>query len=727
MHTMCLAFFLLRTFTFSSGIVYVRVKNERGPTAVQAGINCLELLTDIFFYSTDSAQIQNLVMFHLDNLSSPSREIELGYLQNHHTGYEEKVYGGKQIFQLKLMSDVLPLDSLRRAQFIDHKLTDFYVIVADEMEKLYRAMHYVSSAYAFNPRGKFVILYNNPNDRGNESQFALEVLNLMFIGHHSVNVLVAFAVDMMTYNIYTGDPYHGTQNDCGQMKALKVATVANGTFRNRLLAIAAIRMPKVPAEMESCTFNLCTRVASPFINEGCETGLEIEIMRLLQESMKFNVNISCSTMERGELMDDDITWSDLLGKLRDDECDIIAGSFYPDYDVHMDFAGTSLYYQDYYTWFVELAGLESRWKVLLIIFEIPTWELIALTLLISSISWFLIGSSLPETHAHKVLSTCFLNTWCVLLGISTSNRPMYNSLRIFFIALALYGLNLTTIYTSLLINFFASPPRKHQIDTMDEILAANFQIGGRMEYEDWFQNGDENDLQVSRLYDNSDDFQPSHENLKAVFLGERVVLASRMYVKSSHFKDNVHGLNQDTFATQLEMIMEKGFPLLPKFNRIISNLNDMGITEKLFHDFMFNVTILEKIEDILNPDDDDHSLNSGGNEIVLTTDHLQSAFFFFFVGVVISTVVFFGEVIYNTTEVKKIVKRLEGAVNRFLVRLKLREPRWKPVGVLNVTYFLVAKRADGTVLTCCVKSILLIKGGAGFKPQDTTQESLSQG
>ncbi|XP_065084053.1 uncharacterized protein Ir60a [Ochlerotatus camptorhynchus] len=665
------------TAPLSSGIVYVRMKNERGPTAVRAGINCLELLTDVFFDTSESIQIENIVIFHLDNLSSPAREIELGYLQNHHTGYEEKEEGPRQTFQLKLMSDVLPLSSLRRIQFVDYKLIDFYVIVVDEMDKLERALKYISSAYAFNPRGKFIMLYNNPNDRDNEDRFALEALNFMFIQHHSVNVLMAFAVDLMTYNVYTGDPYHGTRKDCGVMKTLKVATVVNGTFRNAGQAIKSIKMPKVPAEMESCIFKLCTRVASPFINEGCETGLELQIMQLLQESMKFNVEISCSTMERGELMDDNITWSDLLGKLRADECDIIAGSFYPDYDVHMDFAGTSLYLQDYYTWFVILAGLESRWKVLLGIFEIATWELILVILLISSGTWFLIGLSLPEVQAHKQLSTCFLNTWCVFLGVSTNNRPMYNSLRIFFMALALYGMNLTTIYTSQLINFFTSPPRKYQIDSIEEILAENFQIGGRMEYEDWFLNEDDFDLRVSTLYDNTEEFQPSPVNVKAVSEGKRVILTSRMYIMSSHYREDVHALSQDVFANQLEMIVEKGFPLLPKFNRIISNLNDMGITSKLFQDFLYNVTILDNIKEILNPDED-HQL-AAKQEIVLTIDHLQSAFCFYLIGVAMSTVIFLGEVLSRTAWFKIIANSIGEWLDRLLVWLKLRDGRTKPM------------------------------------------------
>ncbi|EDS33617.1 conserved hypothetical protein [Culex quinquefasciatus] len=605
----------------TDGIVYVRTKNERGPTAIQAGINCLELLTGAYFYPTESVQIQNIVVFHLHNLSSPSREIELGFLQSHHTGYHEDLDGRKtQHFQLKMMSDKLPRSSIRKQAFVDYKLIDYYVIVVDEFEKLERAMSYISLAYAFNPRGKYVVLYNNPNNRDLDDRFALEALNFMFIKHHSVNVLVAFAIDMMSYAVYTGDPYHGTRKDCGRMKTLKIATVQNGTFRNEALAMEMIRMSKVPPEMESCTFLFCTREAAPFINAGCETGLEIQIMHLLQESMKFNVNVSCSTMERGELEDDGVTWSDLLGLMRDDECDLIAGAFYPDYDVHADFAATTLYLQDYYTWFVQTAGLQSRWKVLLDIFEISTWELFALVLFVCSLTWFLVGTALPELRPHKCFSTCILNT-C-------------NSLRIFFVALALYSINVTTIYTSQLINVFTSPPREHQIDTIEEILNMTTPIGGRMEYEDWFENADEDDLRVSARYSNSDEFQPSEANMRAVAKGRRVILTSRAYVRNSHYYGEVHGLKQDVFATQIEMIMEKGFPLLPKFNRIISNLNDMGITGKLFQDFIFNVTILHKIQDIISPDEDD-DLELPPNEIVLTLDHMQSAFSTFMMGIVI--------------------------------------------------------------------------------------------
>lgn len=47
-------------------------------------------------------------------------------------------------------------------------------------------------------------------------RLALQALTLMFISHHTVNVVFAFATDITNYDLYTGDPYHETNtSDCG--------------------------------------------------------------------------------------------------------------------------------------------------------------------------------------------------------------------------------------------------------------------------------------------------------------------------------------------------------------------------------------------------------------------------------------------------------------------------------------------------------------------------------
>lgn len=79
--------------------------------------------------------------------------------------------------------------------------------------------------------------------------------------------------------------------------------------------------------------------------------------------------------------------------------------------------------------------------------------------------------------AHRNLPLCVLNSWAVFLGVASNNRPFWNPLRIFFISLTLYSINITTIYTSKLINVFTDPPRQDQIDTIEEIVESKLPIG----------------------------------------------------------------------------------------------------------------------------------------------------------------------------------------------------------------------------------------------------------
>lgn len=108
-----------------------------------------------------------------------------------------------------------------------------------------------------------------------------------------------------------------------------------------------------------------------------------------------------------------------------------------------------------------------------------------MTLFIAGVSWFVFGTAMAETSSHKKLVLCVMNSLAVFLGISSNNRPNYTPLRIFFILLALYGLNVTTIYTSKLITVFTRPAHDQQISTIAEILNAGIPIGGQ---QNWIRN-----------------------------------------------------------------------------------------------------------------------------------------------------------------------------------------------------------------------------------------------
>lgn len=114
---------------------------------------------------------------------------------------------------------------------------------------------------------------------------------------------------------------------------------------------------------------------------------------------------------------------------------------------------------------------------MLTIFKSTTWIVFCFILVLSAASWYFLGRSMAEKEAHKKFALCALNSWSVFLGVSANNRPHWSPLRIFFITLALYGVNVTTIYTSKLIHVFTEAPFMEQIDTIEEILDSRLPIG----------------------------------------------------------------------------------------------------------------------------------------------------------------------------------------------------------------------------------------------------------
>lgn len=228
------------------------------------------------------------------------------------------------------------------------------------------------------------------------------------------------------------------------------------------------------------------------------------------------------------------SWTGILGLLRNDQCDFVVGGFFPgNISEHIKYIGacfpyiiiillcflfssspflsirlwcprwlwcncclfprllhlvrtvkntviTSIYVK--YRIFqkiryVFVAQKMPTWLGMLVIFEYITWIVTVTIFVVSVISWYFLGRISSESAPHTQFALCLLNSWAVTICIAVNNRPQRSPLRIFFLALALYSINLTTIYTSKLISVFTNPPYEDQIDTIEEIVESHLPIG----------------------------------------------------------------------------------------------------------------------------------------------------------------------------------------------------------------------------------------------------------
>lgn len=167
----------------------------------------------------------------------------------------------------------------------------------------------------------------------------------------------------------------------------------------------------------------------------------------------------------------------LLGRLNQKSCDFIVGGFYPDNDVIQSFWVSDTYLEDSYTWFVKLADPRPPWMALYVIFQNLTWLSCVAMLFLTWITWYILVHFLPEPLDTREFSLVGINNMAVTICVSVNERPTCGASRIFFVLLALYGLNLTSTYTSKLIAVFSDPGFLHQIHTLQEVKEAGIPYG----------------------------------------------------------------------------------------------------------------------------------------------------------------------------------------------------------------------------------------------------------
>lgn len=125
---------LLALITQSNSVVYLRVKNERGPAAWAAGAKCLNKIMSTYFYSQYDTRTKNAVVLHTKIMSTPAADIERIFLK----WLNLMISSGDILdpYQLTVISDNFNIDGLKHIPAYALTLTDYYILVADDVDKV---------------------------------------------------------------------------------------------------------------------------------------------------------------------------------------------------------------------------------------------------------------------------------------------------------------------------------------------------------------------------------------------------------------------------------------------------------------------------------------------------------------------------------------------------------------------------------------------------------------
>jgi hypothetical protein len=89
--------------------------------------------------------------------------------------------------------------------------------------------------------------------------------------------------------------------------------------------------------------------------------------------------------------------------------------------------------------------------------------------------------------------------------------------------------------------------------------------------------------------------------------GNQAMLTSRLFVKSSKFQDDVHGISGNVYKNPLQMIMAKGFPFLDQVNLLLHHMQETGLIDKIIEDYQYNMSTLENIKKIVQTNRKQHT------------------------------------------------------------------------------------------------------------------------
>lgn len=78
----------------------------------------------------------------------------------------------------------------------------------------------------------------------------------------------------------------------GSLEPILLDRCKNGTLQNDELTRIWTKHNRVPHTLPYCTFKFCVQIAEPYVNSDCMTGLELQIIEVLKDELKFNVNFN---------------------------------------------------------------------------------------------------------------------------------------------------------------------------------------------------------------------------------------------------------------------------------------------------------------------------------------------------------------------------------------------------------------------------------------------------
>lgn len=159
-----------------------------------------------------------------------------------------------------------------------------------------------------------------------------------------------------------------------------------------------------------------------------------------------------------------------------------------DYRAENLFWQSKAYFQDDVTWCVSRSKARGIWRNIFQIFSTKVWFALIVATLVIAVAIRLI-TQVESRRENFVWS--FMFSVSAAIGRNALFEPKRTSVRILMVFLFLYGLVLSTSFSTFLVSALTKPHYKYQVSNIEQAVERNFKFVGGEVVLSYFQGDDE--------------------------------------------------------------------------------------------------------------------------------------------------------------------------------------------------------------------------------------------
>ncbi|XP_063530803.1 uncharacterized protein LOC134741841 [Cydia strobilella] len=412
--------------------------------------------------------------------------------------------------------------------------------------------------------------------------------------YHLIHVLVIVKYMDNDASVYTYFPY--AEGRCGRDYSTLVQ-LCDCSSVGEVDVVGKLREYDTPV-LDNCTLDVAIRHYPPLVfcspvtknlNIGADklnVGVERFLIELLFERRNISLNYTCLLeTENAGYISDNFTFSGIVGKLYENEFDLIFGglSLNTRRVKFFDYLCFHLAYEDMYVTVTHTTSLIERWKIVYLMFHANVWILLLFIMVFCAVLLTDFGNFWIIQARHTIM-TEFLN----LFGHATQNINLVMRKKLFKNVLIIcwmwFIFFINCFYQTRLLSFTIYPFHKPQLDQYLSLYDYNLTPCIPIDIVSFLKNAGNVVIINDERMDTSNcktaemalDEVAKNKNKYTVAMYFQYLWWLRNNLKQ---KERVHLMKESVYSNIYGLFFKRGFPLLESLNSLMLRLPEHGFVQ----------------------------------------------------------------------------------------------------------------------------------------------------